>query len=233
MPKIVDHAQRRTEIVHALWQVIYLRGIDAVSFRSVAEAAGISIGRVQHYFPSRRELVLEGCRQIAAGAEAPEPGDGDASAEAVGGDAGAEGDASAEAVGGDAGAEGDASAEEGSAGYERAMDRLREFFFAFIPAGEAMRIGASVWYTYVARAVMDREIGEIIRAIDRGTLDLAARHCRRAAAGADDADIRRWAMRMIAMAKGLAQEVMLDERSAASARETLDEELAGFESWWR
>jgi TetR/AcrR family transcriptional repressor of bet genes len=113
------------------------------------------------------------------------------------------------------------------------MDRLREFFFAFIPAGEAMRIGASVWYTYVARAVMDREIGEIIRAIDRGTLDLAARHCRRAAAGADDADIRRWAMRMIAMAKGLAQEVMLDERSAASARETLDEELAGFESWWR
>jgi TetR/AcrR family transcriptional repressor of bet genes len=218
MPKIVDHAQRRTEIVHALWQVIYLRGIDAVSFRSVAEAAGISIGRVQHYFPSRRELVLEGCRQIAAGAEAPEPGDGDASTEAVDGDAGAEGDA---------------SAEEGSAGYERAMDRLREFFFAFIPAGEAMRIGASVWYTYVARAVMDREIGEIIRAIDRGTLDLAARHCRRAAAGADDADIRRWAMRMIAMAKGLAQEVMLDERSAASARETLDEELAGFESWWR
>ena len=203
MPKIVDHAQRRTEIVHALWQVIYLRGIDAVSFRSVAEAAGVSIGRVQHYFPSRRELVLEGCRQIAAGAEAPEPGDGDA------------------------------SAEEGSAGYERAMDRLREFFFAFIPAGEAMRIGASVWYTYVARAVMDREIGEIIRAIDRGTLDLAVRHCRRAADGADDADIRRWAMRMIAMAKGLAQEVMLDERSAASARETLDEELAGFESWWR
>src|SRR5699024_11413882 len=67
--KIVDHAQRRTEIVHALWQVIYLSGIDAVSFRSVAEAAGISIGRVQHYFPSRRELVLEGCRQIAAGSD--------------------------------------------------------------------------------------------------------------------------------------------------------------------
>src|SRR5699024_4887717 len=192
MPKIVDHAQRRTEIVHALWQVIYLSGIDAVSFRSVAEAAGISIGRVQHYFPSRRELVLEGCRQIAAGSEAPEAG---------------------------------------PAGSEPAMDRLREFFFAFVPAGEAMRIGASVWYTYVARAVMDREIGEIIRAVDRGTLDLAVRHCRRAAAGADDADIRRWAMRTIALAKGLAQEVMLDERAAASARETLEKELAGFESW--
>jgi|SRR5699024_1014504 TetR/AcrR family transcriptional repressor of bet genes len=192
MPKIVDHAQRRTEIVHALWQVIYLRGIDAVSFRSVAEAAGISIGRVQHYFPSRRELVLEGCRQIAAGAQAPEAG---------------------------------------SAESEHAMDLLREFFSAFIPAGEAMRIGASVWYTYVARAVMDQEIGEIIRAVDRGTLDLAVRHCRRAAAGADDADIREWAMRTIALAKGLAQEVMLDERSAASARETLDEELEAFESW--
>ena len=54
---------------------------------------------------------------------------------------------------------------------------------------------------------------------------------RHIAAGADDADIRRWPMRTIPMAKGLAQEVMLDERSAASARETLEDELAGFESW--
>src|SRR5699024_11886034 len=99
-----DPAQRRPESIHVSWQVIYVRGIAAVSFRSVAEAAGISIGRVQHYFPSRRELVLERCRQIAAGAEAPEPGDGDASTEAVDGDAGAEGDASAQAAGGDAGA---------------------------------------------------------------------------------------------------------------------------------
>src|SRR5699024_12699578 len=101
------------------------------------------------------------------------------------------------------------------------MDRLREFFFAFIPAGEAMRIGASVWYTYVARAVMDREIGEIIRAIDRGILDLAARHCRRAAAGADEAVNRPWGMRLIAMAQVRWPGGRADRTDAASSEDTL------------
>lgn len=68
MPRIVDHAQRRTEIASALWQVIHEQGIDGVSFRSVAQAAGISIGRVQHYFPSKDELVLDGCRQLVSAA---------------------------------------------------------------------------------------------------------------------------------------------------------------------
>ena len=216
MPKIVDHAQRRTEIVHALWQVIYLKGIDGVSFRSVAEAAGISIGRVQHYFPSRSELILEGCRQIVDSAEA-------------------------------AGPEGaDASSDPGSA---KAVSALREFCFAFIPAGETMRIGASVWYTYVARAVMDEQIADIIRASDRATLELGIRLYRAVgegdgAAHADDAGgtdgsdyandaggtdgevATTWTMRMIALGKGLAQEVMLDERSAASAKAILEAELA-------
>ena len=216
MPKIVDHAQRRTEIVHALWQVIYLKGIDGVSFRSVAEAAGISIGRVQHYFPSRSELILEGCRQIVDSAEA-------------------------------AGPEGaDAPSDPGSA---KAVSALREFCFAFIPTGETMRIGASVWYTYVARAVMDEQIADIIRASDRATLELGIRLYRAVgegdgAAHADDAGgtdgsdyandaggtdgevATTWAMRMIALGKGLAQEVMLDERSAASAKAILEAELA-------
>ncbi|UVI36511.1 TetR/AcrR family transcriptional regulator [Brevibacterium spongiae] len=222
MPKIVDHAQRRTEIVHALWQVIYLNGIDGVSFRSVAEAAGISIGRVQHYFPSRSELILEGCRQIARGAEVAE---------------GAEG-TERESAGGTS---------ESASG--SAMGDLREFCLAFIPTGEAMRIGASVWYTYVARAVMDEQIGEIIRATDRATLDLGMRLVERAGGwrqeaagdnagtddagatggevgGADNAAALAWVMRMIALGKGLAQEVMLDERSAASAKAILEAELA-------
>ncbi|WP_167193605.1 TetR/AcrR family transcriptional regulator [Brevibacterium pigmentatum] len=200
MPKIVDHAQRRTEIVHALWQVIYLNGIDGVSFRSVAEAAGISIGRVQHYFPSRSELILEGCRHLVDSAEVADLDDADASS---------------------------------APGSAAAVSALREFCFAFIPSGETMRIGASVWYTYVARAVMDEQIAEIIRASDRATIELGTRLYLAAVgtdssvADGDNAASRRWAMRMIALGKGLAQEVMLDERSAASAKEILEEELTG------
>lgn len=70
MPKIVDPDQRRAEIVLALWQVIHQQGIDGVSFRSVAKAAGVSVGRIQHYFASREELVLDGCRRMVAAAVA-------------------------------------------------------------------------------------------------------------------------------------------------------------------
>src|SRR5699024_5473162 len=72
MPRIVDHAARRTEIVYALWAVIHEKGLDSVSFRAVAEAAGVSIGRIQHYFTSKEELIREGCAQIVAAAEVPD-----------------------------------------------------------------------------------------------------------------------------------------------------------------
>lgn len=47
----------RTEICHAVWHVMYTRGVGAVSIRSVAADAGVSPGRVQHHFPSREQLI--------------------------------------------------------------------------------------------------------------------------------------------------------------------------------
>lgn len=52
----------------ALWQVIHEHGIDGVTLRAVARAADISVGRLQHYFDSKAELVLHGCRQMVAAA---------------------------------------------------------------------------------------------------------------------------------------------------------------------
>lgn len=187
MPKIVDHAARRTEIVHGLWQVIYTRGIDAVTFRSVADAAGISIGRVQHYFPSREGLILEGCRQLVASADL--------------------------------------------GGSDDARDRvaeLTEFLHAFIPGSEAMRMGASVWFTYVAKAVGDPDIAEIVVANDRRTQEAAGAMVERARAQGggsvpSSADV---AARIVALAKGLAQEVMLGVRSPESAYRILDDEVS-------
>lgn len=69
MPRVVDHQQRRAEIVHAVWQLIARRGIEGVTLRAVAAEAGISMGRVQHYFSSREELVLHGCRMMLEGAD--------------------------------------------------------------------------------------------------------------------------------------------------------------------
>ncbi|MCP2262900.1 TetR/AcrR family transcriptional regulator [Promicromonospora thailandica] len=64
MPRIVDHAERRTQIVHALWLVIAQQGIEGVSLRHVAAAAGVSTGRIQHYFGTKEALVLAGCTAL-------------------------------------------------------------------------------------------------------------------------------------------------------------------------
>ena len=64
VPKIVDHEQRRAEITGALWDVISGRGIEGVTYQAVAQAAGISVGLVQHYFASKDELVRAGCQAI-------------------------------------------------------------------------------------------------------------------------------------------------------------------------
>lgn len=78
MPRLADHAQSRREIAFALWLVISERGIEGVTFRAVAEAAGVSIGRLQHYFASKEEMVLEGCRQLVAVADDDHGPDGGA-----------------------------------------------------------------------------------------------------------------------------------------------------------
>ncbi len=64
MPRQVDHRQRRTEIAYAVWAVIAEDGLDAVSMRRVAAEAGISLGRVQHYFASKEELLRHTCQMV-------------------------------------------------------------------------------------------------------------------------------------------------------------------------
>ncbi|HEY2222054.1 TetR/AcrR family transcriptional regulator [Actinomycetospora sp.] len=57
MPKVVDHWQRRGEMVQALWRIAAYEGLEAVSLNRVADEAGVSKGRVQHYFGSRDALL--------------------------------------------------------------------------------------------------------------------------------------------------------------------------------
>lgn len=64
MPKIVDHGQRRKELAAAVWQVIARDGVDEVSIRSVAAAAGWSTGSLRHYFATRAELLAFACELV-------------------------------------------------------------------------------------------------------------------------------------------------------------------------
>jgi AcrR family transcriptional regulator len=58
VPKQVDHEQRRRLLTEAVFAVIGTRGFEAVSLRDVAEQAGFSMGTVQHYFPTKRQMLL-------------------------------------------------------------------------------------------------------------------------------------------------------------------------------
>lgn len=66
VPKIVDHEQRRSEIVDALWRVVERDGAQAVSVRSVAAEAGMSKTGMSHYFASQSELLAVAVEQTIA-----------------------------------------------------------------------------------------------------------------------------------------------------------------------
>ncbi|MEV0828506.1 TetR/AcrR family transcriptional regulator [Nonomuraea rubra] len=51
------HEQRRNEIADAVLAIVAERGLAAVSLTTVADRAGISPGRVQHYFPAKHQLI--------------------------------------------------------------------------------------------------------------------------------------------------------------------------------
>ncbi len=52
-----EHEQRRRQIADAVLAVAAEHGMAAVSQTSVAARAGVSPGRVQHYFPAKHEMV--------------------------------------------------------------------------------------------------------------------------------------------------------------------------------
>jgi TetR/AcrR family transcriptional regulator, transcriptional repressor of bet genes len=58
VPKQVDHQARRQEIAEAVCRLAATQGLDAVSLRHVAAEAGVSMGRVQHYFATKDEMLL-------------------------------------------------------------------------------------------------------------------------------------------------------------------------------
>ncbi|MFI7413567.1 TetR/AcrR family transcriptional regulator [Streptomyces sp. NPDC049627] len=65
MPRTVDdqqHERQRRHIAEGLWRLVARAGLEAVSLREVAAESGVSMGRVQHYFASKDEMLLFGLR---------------------------------------------------------------------------------------------------------------------------------------------------------------------------
>lgn len=57
MPKIVDHDQRRTEIIEAIWMLIARQGMEALTMREIAAEIGFSNGALARYFPNKAAMM--------------------------------------------------------------------------------------------------------------------------------------------------------------------------------
>ena len=58
MPKIVDHEQRRDEVVAAARRIILRDGIEAATTRAIAKEAGYSNGVLTHYFEDKDDILV-------------------------------------------------------------------------------------------------------------------------------------------------------------------------------
>ncbi|WP_084780211.1 TetR/AcrR family transcriptional regulator [Planobispora rosea] len=62
MPKIVNHRERREEVVEAARRVILRDGIEAATTRAIAREAGYSNGVLTHYFADKDDIMLSALR---------------------------------------------------------------------------------------------------------------------------------------------------------------------------
>jgi AcrR family transcriptional regulator len=58
MPKIVNHEERRDEVVAAARRIILRDGIEAATTRAIAREAGYSNGVLTHYFADKDDILL-------------------------------------------------------------------------------------------------------------------------------------------------------------------------------
>jgi AcrR family transcriptional regulator len=57
MPKVVDHDQRRIEIVEATWRIISRVGFEQATLQNISAEAGYANGAIKPYFPTKDDLL--------------------------------------------------------------------------------------------------------------------------------------------------------------------------------
>ena len=62
MPRLVDHDERRREIALATWRAIDELGVEGTTMRAFADRAGCTIGRLNHYFACREDMLVAALR---------------------------------------------------------------------------------------------------------------------------------------------------------------------------
>jgi AcrR family transcriptional regulator len=70
MPKVIDHDERRREIVDVAKKLILEGGFEAATMRSIVTAAGFANGALKHYFASKDEIIAATFESVLGETEA-------------------------------------------------------------------------------------------------------------------------------------------------------------------
>ena len=62
MPKVVDHLERREELLEAVWRVLARDGIHGTTIRVIANETGWSAGVLAHYFTDKEDILVSALR---------------------------------------------------------------------------------------------------------------------------------------------------------------------------
>lgn len=66
MPKIIDHDQRRRDIIAVAKRLILQGGFEAATMRSIAAEAGFANGALKHYFPGKESIIAATFESVLA-----------------------------------------------------------------------------------------------------------------------------------------------------------------------
>ncbi|AXF57186.1 TetR/AcrR family transcriptional regulator [Salicibibacter kimchii] len=58
MPKKINHAERKNQIVEATFRIIHYLGFENTTLREIAKEANLSLGSVQHFFPKQKDIYM-------------------------------------------------------------------------------------------------------------------------------------------------------------------------------
>lgn len=66
MPRVVDHQQRRAEIIQNSWRLIAEQGLAGMTMRQLTTRMGMAHGALNPYFSSKDEILTETFRYVVA-----------------------------------------------------------------------------------------------------------------------------------------------------------------------
>lgn len=96
------------------------------------------------------------------------------------------------------------------------QDRLLHILLQQIPSTEAGRIGVTVWYAYVAKAMTHTAVREILAEATRVGVEECTRHIQEAD-GLDEAEARSHAVELLALSDGLTLRALIGDITAEEA----------------